>query len=30
MYGGAAAPCDPDGSVPLPADGPTMQVWRLK
>jgi alpha-glucosidase len=30
VYGGAAAPCDPDGSVLLPADGPTMQVWRLQ
>jgi alpha-glucosidase len=30
VYGGAAAPCDPDGSVLLPAGGPTMQVWRLQ
>jgi alpha-glucosidase len=29
VYGGAAAPCDPDGSVRLPGDGPTLQVWRL-
>jgi alpha-glucosidase len=29
VYGGAAAPCDPDGSVRLPGDGPTMQIWRL-
>jgi alpha-glucosidase len=30
VYGGAAAPCDSDGSVLLPAGGPTMQVWRLQ
>jgi alpha-glucosidase len=30
VYGGAAAPCTPDGSVLLPADGPTFQIWRLR
>ena len=30
MYGGATAPCGEDGSVQLPADGPTIQIWRLR
>jgi alpha-glucosidase len=29
VYGGAAALCDSDGSVRLPGDGPSLQVWRL-
>ncbi len=30
MYGGATVPCGEDGSVQLPADGPTIQIWRLR
>jgi alpha-glucosidase len=29
IYGGATAACAPDGSVTLPGDGPTFQMWRL-
>ena len=29
LYGGAPAPCTPDGCVVLPGDGPTLQIWRL-
>jgi alpha-glucosidase len=29
VYGGAALATDPDGSVRLPGDGPTTQIWRL-
>jgi alpha-glucosidase len=30
VYGGATALCGPDGSVELPADGPAVQIWRLR
>jgi alpha-glucosidase len=30
VYRGAVAPCEPDGSVLLPDDGPTTQIWRLQ
>ncbi|MFD0817659.1 hypothetical protein ACFQ0D_04845, partial [Micromonospora zhanjiangensis] len=29
LYGGAALRPASDGTVELPADGPTFQVWRL-
>ncbi len=29
LYGGATALCDADGSVLVPGDGPTTQIWRL-
>jgi len=29
IYGGAEAIVGPDGSVRLPGDGPTIQIWRL-
>lgn len=29
VYGGARLSCGTDGSVLLPADGPTLQIWRL-
>jgi alpha-glucosidase len=29
LYGGSAARCDAAGRMLLPADGPTLQIWRL-
>jgi alpha-glucosidase len=29
IYGGADAMVDPDGSLRVPGDGPTIQIWRL-
>ena len=29
VYGGATAHCGQDGSVLLPGDGPTIEIWRL-
>jgi len=29
VYGGASVVVLPDGSVRLPAEGPTIQVWRV-
>jgi len=30
LYGGATALCAEDGSIELPGDGPTVQVWQLR